>query len=871
MFDGFSAYFIGFAALAGIVKIFSKIKSIDKKIELILNQRETFLQMNHHLKNVFDKKKFVTEKDISSLSDKYQSINAIDIPEKLKEKDKNLFNIILENKNYLSGISEKRLENNENFTLGAQKKYQKIFLNSKGQYSYSQVFACVNREPIIQVVASAGSGKTSTIVGRVRYLLDILETDPHKILILVFARNAQEEIDDRLSEYKGIQIETFHSFGYKNLGFSKKPDVSELTQDIIKFDKFIENEISKICSNDRNKKLIYDYFAHYLRPYKSIFDFNSLDEYTTFLRQFRSNYSLKGEKLKSIEECEIANFLYLNGVDYVYEKKYEHDLSSEKKRQYKPDFYLPEYALYIEHFALDENGQAPLWFKDKNYATEAEWKKVIHSQYGTLLISTYSYQKRKGILTIELERQLKSFGVKFKKNSEKEILKKLKFNSEIRKFSQLCVSFLNHYKSSESSFDELKNKSLKYEDSPRYQAFLKIFKIIFNNYEKKLKEENEIDFSDMINLATQNIAKNENMHFDEIIIDEFQDISSLRLKLVKSLINNNENTSCYTVGDDWQSIFKFAGSRIDLFSNFGEKDKKLEKVIIPETYRFSQSIAEISQNFILKNPSQIKKEITSSINNKLSPIGVFFDEEEFLLEQILKKITSKKNPSSILVLGRYKNSKPQILEKYSNQNIQFKTIHSSKGEEADYVIINLINSPSYKFPSEIMDDPLLNLVIEDNETYPFAEERRLFYVALTRAKKQIFLIDSDQEPSSFTIEVINDFNPSIKQVNTMKKIYGCKKCNNGIMRYVQSKENKFKPFYSCTNFPVCKNSYNLCGECEKGYLIDKDENLKVCSNQKCQYVPEKCLVCSEGDTVILNGKYGKFRKCFNCGNTSDLD
>ena len=871
MFDGFSAYFIGFAALAGIVKIFSKIKSIDKKIELILNQRETFLQMNHHLKNVFDKKKFVTEKDISSLSDKYQSINALDIPEKLKEKDKNLFNIILENKNYLSGISEKRLENNENFTLGAQKKYQKIFLNSKGQYSYSQVFACVNREPIIQVVASAGSGKTSTIVGRVRYLLDILETDPHKILILVFARNAQEEIDDRLSEYKGIQIETFHSFGYKNLGFSKKPDVSELTQDIIKFDKFIENEISKICSNDRNKKLIYDYFAHYLRPYKSIFDFNSLDEYTTFLRQFRSNYSLKGEKLKSIEECEIANFLYLNGVDYVYEKKYEHDLSSEKKRQYKPDFYLPEYALYIEHFALDENGQAPLWFKDKNYATEAEWKKVIHSQYGTLLISTYSYQKRKGILTIELERQLKSFGVKFKKNSEKEILKKLKFNSEIRKFSQLCVSFLNHYKSSESSFDELKNKSLKYEDSPRYQAFLKIFKIIFNNYEKKLKDENEIDFSDMINLATQNIAKNENIHFDEIIIDEFQDISSLRLKLVKSLINNNENTSCYTVGDDWQSIFKFAGSRIDLFSNFGEKDKKLEKVIIPETYRFSQSIAEISQNFILKNPSQIKKEITSSINNKLSPIGVFFDEEEFLLEQILKKITSKKNPSSILVLGRYKNSRPQILEKYSNQNIQFKTIHSSKGEEADYVIINLINSPSYKFPSEIMDDPLLNLVIEDNETYPFAEERRLFYVALTRAKKQIFLIDSDQEPSSFTIEVINDFNPSIKQVNTMKKIYGCKKCNNGIMRYVESKENKFKPFYSCTNFPVCKNSYNLCGECEKGYLIDKDENLKVCSNEKCQYVPEKCFVCSEGDTVILNGKYGKFRKCFNCGNTSDLD
>ena len=649
MLDGGFSYILGFAALAGLIKLFSKIKNDDKKLEFLFHKRETFLQINHYLKNTFNGKKFVTEKDIKSLSDKYKNITKLDIPEKMKEKDENFYDLIIENKNYLFDLHGERLKNNEKFTSGSQKKYLNIFSNPKGRYSYSQVFACINREPIIQVVASAGSGKTSTIVGRAKYLLNVLNTDPNKILVLVFARNAQEEINERLSKHIGVQIETFHSFAYKNLGFSKKPDVSELTQDILKFDKFVENEISKICSKIRDKKLVYDYFAHYLRPYKSIFDFNSLNEYTTFLKQFRSNSSLKGERLKSIEECEIANFLYLNGVDYVYEKKYEYDLSNEKKRQYKPDFYLPEYSLYIEHFALDENGQAPLWFKDKNYAAEAEWKKTIHSQYGTLLISTYSYQKRKGILTIELERQLKSFGVKFNKNSEKEILKKLKFNSEIRKFSQLCVSFLNHYKSSESSFDELKNKSLKYEDSHRYQAFLKIFKIIFDSYEKKLKEENEIDFSDMINLATQNISKNENIHFDEIIIDEFQDISSLRLKLVKSLINNNENTSCYAVGDDWQSIFKFAGSRIDLFSNFGEKDKKLEKIIIPETYRFSQSIAEISQKFILKNPSQIKKEITSSINNKLSPIGVFFDEEEFLLEQILKKITSKKNSSSILV------------------------------------------------------------------------------------------------------------------------------------------------------------------------------------------------------------------------------
>ena len=108
MFDGFSAYFIGIAALAGLLKIFSKIKSVDKKIELLFYQRETFLQMNHHLKNVFNEKKFVTEKEINSLLNKYKSINSLDIPEKMKEKDENLFNIILENKDYLSDLTEKR-------------------------------------------------------------------------------------------------------------------------------------------------------------------------------------------------------------------------------------------------------------------------------------------------------------------------------------------------------------------------------------------------------------------------------------------------------------------------------------------------------------------------------------------------------------------------------------------------------------------------------------------------------------------------------------------------------------------------------------------------------------------------------------------
>ena len=133
-------------------------------------------------------------------------------------------------------------------------------------------------------------------------------------------------------------------------------------------------------------------------PYRSHQEFRNWGEYWDYLRRFDIR-SLKGEKVKSMEECEIANFLYLNNVPYEYEAPYEHDTATREKRQYLPDFHLPEAGIYIEHFGLDDEGRTAPFVDEKKYLQEVEWKRRLHEEKGTVLIETYSRERAAGALT----------------------------------------------------------------------------------------------------------------------------------------------------------------------------------------------------------------------------------------------------------------------------------------------------------------------------------------------------------------------------------------------------------------------------------------------------------------------------------------
>ena len=348
---------------------------------------------------------------------------------------------------------------------------------------------------------------------------------------------------------------------------------------------------------------------------------------------------------------------------------------------------------------------------------------------------------------------------------------------------------------------------------------------ILIKYNKYLKSNNLIDFSDMINDAADYISTNKfNNTFKYIIIDEFQDTSIGRFKLINSLLKSNKSCRLFAVGDDWQSIYRFAGSDISLFTQFEKHFGVTEFSKIETTYRFSKSMIDISSKFILTNPNQMAKELKPFNNDTVSPIEIltsnsFKNDDPYPFIEALRQINAEyvgsRKKLTILALARYnhiidlfKERKDLFTVKYNEidknftikylelpfLDVQFLSVHRSKGLQGDYVIILNCVSGQYGFPSEQADDPILNLLLSKSDQFINGEERRLFYVALTRSKRKTFITTNSTYKSKFINEIDSNYieDPQSK----------CPVCKNG-NKIIQEGINKNgNPYirYTCSNW-----------------------------------------------------------------------
>jgi DNA helicase-4 len=275
-------------------------------------------------------------------------------------------------------------------------RYNQLFVQKECQL-YKELLDTVEKNPLTQeqreaivtnedatlVVASAGSGKTSLLVGKVGYLIEKQMADPNEILILAFNRNAKEEIFERIQARLGITVDvhTFHSFGLNVIAqaHARKPSLANFVEEQYQYLQYINQVVAQVIQNPDLADEVADYFIAHFRPYKDAFDFKNLGEYYDFIKTNKP-ITLKGELVKSLEELELANYLYANGVRYVYEAQYEFDTATALKRQYKPDFYLPDYGIYVEHFALDRNNHTPPFIDEEEYVSSVEWKRDTHAE-----------------------------------------------------------------------------------------------------------------------------------------------------------------------------------------------------------------------------------------------------------------------------------------------------------------------------------------------------------------------------------------------------------------------------------------------------------------------------------------------------------
>ena len=859
--------------------------------------------------------------------------------------------------------------------------------------------AIVVDEDAVKVIAGAGSGKTFTIQGKVKYLTEKRDVDPSEILAISFSNASVDDLKERIAE--PIDIKTFHKVGKDILtqyNQYSRPDTSALKRIIKRYltKKALKNE-------DISKKLI-EFFSFYINVPPSdddikyegdLLDWQEGVDFSTLKRRFKNKQreTLNNEIVRSYEELYIANFLFIYGIKYTYEKIYSYpnknferefnkfkeflfsfneEIPDELKnditkdllnltdifeeyeiKDYLPDFYLDDYNIYIEHFGLNRNCENHLigGKSSEEYVKEMEWKRKVHKKYGTTLIETFSYYQSENRLLTRLAEKLQAQGVEFNEIDYREVYRILLENKTIKEWEDFIVllkTFIELFKG--NNYDETKFKEFYdyvggLKDSfskDRTIAFLKIVEEIYNDYEAYLLKIKKIDFNDMINKASDCIVKNGlDLPYKYIIVDEYQDTSFTRYNLLRNICDSI-GAKIMVVGDDWQSIYSFSGCDVNIFTKFDNFFDVCETRYIEKTYRNSQQLIDASSNFVMKNPNQTRKELKSSKSLKYPIKLVNFDNDfdeilkfELIIKNIINQSTFKNK--KILILGRNNKDIFNLLKNFNVENeygkrkfeilgdedklrrnkfvkivyrespdvnIEYRTVHQSKGLECDNVI--LINLKNWKagFPNKMVDDPVLNFVKRNGDSFSYAEERRLFYVALTRTKNNVYLLAPYFKSSVFVQELKTDANVELlnlehNRLETLKNIekngeryviptkLKCPVCKTGVVllesfwnkgklnRVLKCSHNMAPPFNRCNweggyygSELEDLDDIEYCPSCDgiliKRYRHSDGHPFLGCTNfrktgcrgkgKKLEYIGKTCPKCGKPLVKRVNGE-----------------
>lgn len=751
--------------------------------------------------------------------------------------------------------------------------------------------ACIIDQDNNLVLAGAGTGKTSTMIGRAGFLVKSGQSTPNQILMLAFANKAASEMQERLDsrlDAPGITASTFHKLGKNIIATVEgaQPSVSALAEDDTLLASHVNQWFEEMMKDASYEKKVLKYFEYYLYPAANPFDFKSEGEYFDYILA-NDIRTLKGEMVKSLGECLVANHLFKLGIDYQYEAAYEHTTRSLDFRQYQPDFYLPEHGIYIEYVGINRNGDTAPYVDKAAYHRSMEWKRDLHKAHGTTMIEAYHYEHLEGVLFQSLESKLALLGIEFEPLPPESTLETLREFGAISALAELLSQLLRRYKA--GHFDEARiAKVVRNSSEPkRVAAILELLDPIVKSYEAELQNAAQIDFEDMIGRAISYVQNGRfRSSWRYILVDEFQDVSDPRARLVMALRDSVRDCSLFCVGDDWQAIYRFTGSDISFTTHFEEVFGPTKVTALDKTFRFNNSICQVASEFVLKNPAQVRKTLTThSIVNRPAvsllrkspdPPRARTEVDSRLYDVLTKLSTHAKEGDTVFLLGRFGFNLPsasvlrRLNKDFPGLAIQALTMHGSKGKEADFVVLLGLQSGKHGFPSRKATHPMLDALLPKLESFAFAEERRLFYVALTRARSRAYLITDMAAASDFVVELVTDkypieldeFETSLAQ--QLFQVLSCNKCVTGTM---VPRRSNHGAFYGCSHYPLCDNSENGCRSC--GNPMQRIGRFKVCINPDCGTWVPTCPSCG-GEMTQRSGPYGSFWGCRNYRNAEPV-
>lgn len=736
-----------------------------------------------------------------------------------------------------------RRQYNEAFVASELSRYRCFFDDLDGRsLSLQQREACIRLEDNNLLVASAGSGKSATMVGKVAYILDKQLCRPEEILVLAFNKSAADELKERIARQLGVdggdlqcRVTTFHALGRSIIEEveGRPPQLANWVEHPAGEAKVIEELIDELMQADPDFARLWVNLL-VLHPTAAAIEevFDTERDQQRYLTARRQNETatigtLARIYVKSLQEQIIANWLWLHSVPFQYERQVPIQGEDGSVRHVHPDFYYPATGTIHEHLAINADGTSPF----PNYVAHSNAKMAAYQSAGLDVFATTSAQASNDTLTTELEAQLVQRGIALERRSYKAIVQSLE-PVVIKHYHKLIAVCIKHIRASHLTLDMLTGRAGALKDPVRARQFAQTIFKITEAYSRRLDDTNRIDFDSMIANATRHVTSTRYQSpYAFILVDEFQDISEPRANLIKALKNQKAFSRIFAVGDDWQSIYRFAGSDISIFTEFEEQFGAGWVGRLEQTYRCNQLIADTSAAFVQRNPAQLRKSVKSTRpaiprSIRVIPVESTAGKADFgtACRRLLKRLdaflgsiagqwrSAERQKLKVMVLWRYNQLDPFAGNRLRYEHIEVVglSFHRSKGLEADYTILLDISEGDYGVPSRIEEDELLNLVMPRPEAYEYAEERRLFYVALTRASRGVFLLTNSREPSRYIRELSEIAGDNIRfEATDGDDLVQCPTCRVG--QLVERRGRNGHRFLGCNQYPKCGHSEQVPG------------------------------------------------------------
>lgn len=687
-----------------------------------------------------------------------------------------------------------------------------------------QIAAVLSMDSRVLLVAAAGAGKTSTMVARAAYAIARGAATPDQVLMLAFNRQAAQELEQRCQvafarigiDAGGLQARTFHALGLQVIeqASGRRPQLPAWAVDATSGVERLAELVDDLKDRSADFRTRWDMFrlvfGHDLPTGTALAQADGHDRQgRPFLR------TLGGDAVRNQEHCLLANWLFYNGVDFAYQPPYPHDLHTPGHLRYQPDFHYPQAALWHAHPLQPEAAGS-------DAGDALAWQRQAHQHHATTLLETSSAQLRSGEAFRLLDQALQAAGIELDPNPDRELAEGGSVPLPDQELVLLMRSFISHAKSNMLGTREL-NAALDALPADRFaerhRRFLALAIPVMAAWDDALAREDGIDFEDMLNLAAGLVEQG---HWSPpwrlLLADEFQDASRARARLCRALADADPRNCLLAVGDDWQSINRFAGADVSVMTDAPRWFGHVRTLQLRQTYRCPQALCDVAGAFVQKNPAQLRKQVIAH-NTATGPVLQAFqvasrDALSDAVRQLLARLARQLADGSlqpgrtgklkVFVLGRYNAERALVPADWHAAfgrwlEVEFLTMHRAKGAEADVVIIP--GMLARRFPAQRADDSVLALAMPGSDDYPLGEERRLFYVALTRARQRVCLLTVAGQCSPFLDELVRD---GALQVTDLagKAVHEqrCPACATGV---IIPRTGPYGEFHSCSGYPRC--------------------------------------------------------------------